>query len=135
MSTVIESPIRGPRASRNREGAATSLSRDFGKALRASMRAHVVAQGGVPMTYQIGALTVQPLGARIRVDGEAESCTVTALFPGVKVRSFSNSPGGWFAQAPAAGYRVDGSAVVCSTGADARDAMPSANGAVPLALL
>ncbi|HEX6751475.1 MAG TPA: hypothetical protein VF092_29555 [Longimicrobium sp.] len=130
---MFESPVRGPRAPRNRDGAATTLSRDFGRALRAAMRAHVVALGGVPMTYQLGALTVQPLGPRIRVDGEAQSCTVTALFPGVKVRSFSNSPGGWFAQQPAPGYRVDGTAVVCTTGADAREEM--ASGATSLVLL
>jgi len=121
---------------RGGDAAASSLSRDFGQALRAAMRAHVESLGGVPMMYQVGALSVQPQGSRIRVDGAPESCTVTALFPGIQVRAFANSPGGWFAQVPAHGYRAEGSAVICSPGASApRDAFPEWLGSAPPVLL
>jgi hypothetical protein len=137
MSTTIESPVRSfsmPR--RDDEAGASSLSRDFGQALRSVMRAHVESLGGVPMMYQVGALAVQPQGSRIRVDGAPESCTVTALFPGIQVRAMANSPGGWFALVPTPGFRAEGSAVVCSPGAAApRDAFPEWLGAAPPVLL
>ncbi len=94
---------------------------EIGRALRAAMRAHVVSLGGTPMMYQVAGLTVEPLrGGRVRVDGGLESCMVTALFPGVQVRAFSNAPGGWFAQEPTAGYRPEGTAVICGTARGAR---------------
>lgn len=137
MSTTIESPsLAYPTPHRGSDSSAASLTRDFGQALRAAMRAHVEALGGVPMMYQVGALSVQPQGSRIRVDGAPGSCTVTALFPGIQVRAFANTPGGWFAQVPTHGYRAEGSAVVCSPGTPApRDSFPEWLGAAPPVLL
>ncbi|HEU4559463.1 MAG TPA: hypothetical protein VFS20_16510 [Longimicrobium sp.] len=127
MSTMIESRSHASRPTRRATGAAASVSDDFGRALRAAMRAYVVSLGGTPMMYQISGLAVEPVGrTRVRVDGGHESCMVTALFPGVQVRAFSNSPGGWFSQVATAGYRPQGTSVVCS----ARDGRTprSANG-------
>jgi hypothetical protein len=92
------------------------------------MRAYVVSLGGTPMMYRIGALTAEPLRAgRVRVNGGLESCMVTALFPGVQVRAFSNSPGGWFSQTPTAGYRPEGTAVICGTARDGRASKSTAS--------
>lgn len=114
MSTTTETRNDGSRSFRRAQGAA-SVSDDFGRALRAAMRDYVVSLGGTPMMYQIGGLSVEPVGrTRVRVDGSQESCMVTALFPGVQVRAFSNSPGGWFTQTPTPGFRAQGTAVVCS---------------------
>jgi hypothetical protein len=116
MSTQIDSPARGTFLSHRRTGAASApVSDDVGRSLRAAMRAYVLSLGGTPMMYRIESLSVEPLrGGRVRVDGGLESCMVTALFPGVRVRAFSNSPGGWFAQAPMTGYRCEGTAVICA---------------------
>ncbi|HSU12820.1 hypothetical protein [Longimicrobium sp.] len=138
MSTQIEPSARAVSLPHRRTGAAeaTSLSRDFGDALRSAMRQYVESMGGVPMMYQIGALAVQPVGSRIRVDGGAESCTVTALFPGIQVRAIARSPGGWFALVPTPGFRADGSAVLCSPGSPApREALPEWLGSTPPVLL
>ena len=114
MSTMIERPTRPSLLPHRGTIPTASVSDDFGRALRAAMRAHVVALGGVPMMYQVTGLAVEPLGGgRVRVDGGLDSCMVTALFPGVRVRAISNSPGGWFAQSPTAGYRPEGTAVLC----------------------
>ena len=131
MSTIIESRNHASRPLGRSPGSAATVNDDFGRALRAAMRAYVVSLGGTPMMYQIGGLTVEPVGrTRVRVDGGLESCMVTALFPGVKVRAFSNSPGGWFSQAATPGFRPQGTSVVCS----AREGrMPrSANGRAPM---
>ncbi|HYH80724.1 MAG TPA: hypothetical protein VEX86_13055 [Longimicrobium sp.] len=132
MSTQIESPARGTFLPRRRTGAAaTTVSDDIGRALRAAMRAYVLSLGGTPMMYRIGALSVEPLrGGRVRVDGGLEACMVTALFPGVRVRAFSNSPGGWFSQTPMTGYRPEGTAAICASsrkaaGQNPRGGLPS----------
>jgi len=124
MSTQIDSPARATRLPRRRNGvAATSANDEIGRALRAAMRAYVLSLGGTPMMYQIGSLSLEPLRAgRVRVDGGLESCMVTALFPGVQVRAFSNSPGGWFSQTPTAGYRPEGTAVICGGAREGRAA-------------
>lgn len=115
MSTLIESRIHASRPIRRAAGAAASVSDDFGRALRAAMRDYVVSLGGTPMMYQVGGLSVEPVGrTRVRVDGGHDSCMVTALFPGVQVRAISNSPGGWFSQVATAGFRPQGTSVVCS---------------------
>ena len=115
MSTTIEPRNDASRSIRRAHGAAASVTDDFGRALRAAMRAYVVSLGGTPMMYQVNGLAVEPVGRiRVRVDGGLESCMVTAMFPGVKMRAFSNSPGGWFSQVPTAGYRPQGTSVVCS---------------------
>lgn len=127
MSSMIEFRNHASRPFRRSQGAAATVGDDFGRALRAAMRAYVVSLGGTPMMYQITGLSVEAVGrTRVRVDGGLESCMVTALFPGVRVRAFSNSPGGWFSQTATPGYRPQGTSVVCS----ARDGRTprSANG-------
>jgi hypothetical protein len=120
MSTMIESPTRASFLA-HRTASTANVGDDFGRALRAAMRAHVVALGGTPMMYQVGDLSVEPLGrGQVRVDGTLESCMVTALFPGVHVRAISNSPGGWFSHTPTPGYRPQGTAVVCGNSRDGR---------------
>lgn len=127
MSTQIETSARATRLPRRRAGtAATSANDEIGRALRAAMRAYVLSLGGTPMMYRIGALSLEPVRAgRVRVDGGLESCMVTALFPGVQVRAFSNSPGGWFSQTPTAGYRPEGTSVICATARGGRAAKPA----------
>jgi hypothetical protein len=137
MSTQMETSARATRLPRRRTGAAAASTNDeIGRALRAAMRAYVISMGGTPMMYQIGALNVEPLRAgRMRVDGGLESCMVTALFPGVQVRAFSNSPGAWFTQTPTPGFRPEGTAVICGTARGARSAAAPARQAALPALL
>lgn len=128
MSTMIESPLRASFLA-HRTPATASVGDDFGRALRAAMRAHVAALGGTPMMYQVGDLAVEPVGrGQVRVDGGLESCMVTALFPGVQVRAISNSPGGWFSQTPTPGYRPQGTAVLCGSTREGRSPRSGASG-------
>src|SRR5262249_14133920 len=118
MSILFEPRARRGTRSRRRTRAAAhgALSEDFARTLRAVMHAHVAALGGVPLMYQVCGLSAEKEpGARVRVEGGPESCMVTALFPGVQVRAFSNSPGGWFSAVPTPGCTPDGTAVVCTS--------------------
>jgi len=124
MSTMIDSPARASFLAQR----TASVGDDFGRALRAAMRAHVMALGGTPMMYQVGDLSVEPVArGQVRVDGNLESCVVTAMFPGVRVRAFSNSPGGWFSHTPTPGYRPQGTAVLCGSTREGRAPRPGAN--------
>jgi hypothetical protein len=137
MSTMIDSPVRASFLAQ-RTATTASVGDDFGRALRAAMRAYVISQGGTPMMYQVGDLAVEPAGrGQVRVDGNLESCVVTAMFPGVRVRAFSNSPGGWFSHTPTSGYRPQGTAVLCGNVRESRGPRPGANirGAIIPALL
>jgi hypothetical protein len=127
MSTMIEPPVRASFLAHCTASTA-SVGDEFGRALRAAMRAHVLALGGTPMMYQVGSLSVEPVGrGQVRVDGSLESCMVTALFPGVQVRALTNSPGGWFSHTPTSGYRPQGTAVLCGGTREGRAARPGAN--------
>ncbi|HET7464847.1 MAG TPA: hypothetical protein VFJ82_26625 [Longimicrobium sp.] len=113
MSTMIDAPVRASFLA-HRTAATGNVGDDFARALRAAMRAYVIGLGGTPMMYQVGDLSVEPLGrGQVRMDGGLDSCMVTALFPGVRVRAFTNSPGGWFAHTPTPGYRPQGTSVIC----------------------
>jgi hypothetical protein len=127
MSTMIEPPVRASFIA-HRTASTASVGDDFGRALRAAMRAHVLALGGTPMMYQVNDLTVEPVGrGQVRVDGHLDSCMVTALFPGVQVRAISNSPGGWFSHTPTAGYRPQGTSVLCGPHREGRSPRPGSN--------
>ncbi|HET7228659.1 MAG TPA: hypothetical protein VFJ16_01520 [Longimicrobium sp.] len=135
MSTMIETPVRASFIA-HRTAATASIGDDFGRALRAAMRAYVIALGGTPMMYQVTGLAVEPVGrGQVRVDGNLESCVVTAMFPGVRVRAFSNSPGGWFSHTPTAGYRSQGTAVLCGATREGRAPKPAATRAAVLPAL
>jgi len=127
MSTMIETPVRESFLA-HRTAATASVGDDFGRALRAAMRAHVLSLGGTPMMYQVADLAVEPVGrGQVRVDGNLESCVVTAMFPGVQVRAISNSPGGWFSHTPTSGYRPQGTSVLVGPAREGRTPRPGAN--------
>jgi hypothetical protein len=134
-TATIASAARPSSRPTRRSAAATNLSRDFGRALRVAMRTHIISLGGVPMMYQVEGLTVEPAsGSRMRVDGGVGTCTVTALFPGVQVRAYSDSPGGWFARIPISGFRAEGTAVVCSAGAIVPEMIETPSSSIPALL-
>lgn len=134
-ATIASAARPVSRPTQRRSAAAATLSRDFGRALRVAMRTHIISLGGVPMMYQVEGLAVAPApGSRMRVDGGVGTCTVTALFPGVQVRAYSDSPGGWFARTPIAGFRVEGTAVVCSAGAVVPETIETPSTAIPALL-
>ncbi|MBV9108211.1 MAG: hypothetical protein JO306_02255 [Gemmatimonadetes bacterium] len=134
-ATIASAARPASRPTQRRSAAATNLSRDFGRALRVAMRTHIISLGGVPMMYQVEGLTVESAtGSRMRVNGGVGTCTVTALFPGVQVRAYSDSPGGWFARIPIAGFRAHGTAVVCSAGAVVPEMIETPSSSIPALL-